>query len=294
MAKKKYSASVFVNIQNDIYSHIYSLKCENAALKIEIALRKQAKRIEDTYSKLAAELSLNLKIRLAKIMLFHADIAIDVVEKIFQKLTGAVTTYTVRDDHAICVDNEIYIAILRDQIGLLKTEVTEIERRNAVLKRNKAMLVLELALRKQTAPDQDLSPAEADHLLQTKLEIAHKLLAERMPLKTIKKILNISHNEANNSADLNSAVTAILRTQIAVLTSEIVELGRRGARLKRNKDLLELELAIRIHDKPDDDKDLWPGKSAISIWTKLDIINLMLAEKVPFSIIRKVFEILHK
>ena len=154
--------------------------------------------------------------------------------------------------------------------------------------------MLELALRKQTAPDQDLSTAEADHLLQTKLEIAHKLLAERMPLKTIKKILNISHNEANNSADLNSAVTAILRTQIAVLTSEIVELGRRGARLKRNKDLLELELAIRIHDKPDDDKDLWPGKSAISIWTKLDIINLMLAEKVPFSIIRKVFEILHK
>ena len=86
----------------------------------------------------------------------------------------------------------------------------------------------------------------------------------------------------------------IIRSQIAVLTPEIVELGRRGARLKRNKNLLEFELTIRIHDKPDDDKDLWPGKSAILIWTKLDIINLMLAEKVPFSTIRKVFEILHK
>ena len=293
MAKKK-SVSVFVNIQNDMYSHIYSLKCENAALKIEIALRKQAKRIEDTYSKVAAELSLNLKIRLARIMLFYADIAIDVVEKIFQKLTDTVTTYTVRDDHAICVDNEIYIAILRNQIGLLKTEITEIERRNAVLKRNKAMLALELALREQADQAQSLSPAEWEHLLQTKLEIARKLLAERMPLKTTKKILNISHTEANNSADTNSAVTAILRSQIAVLTSEIVELGRRGARLKRNKDLLEFELEIRIHDKPDDDKDLWPGKSAILIWTKLDIINLMLAEKVPFSTIRKVFAILHK
>ena len=293
MAKKK-SVSVFVNIQNDMYSHIYSLKCENAALKIEIALRKQAKRIEDTYSKVAAELSLNLKIRLARIMLFYADIAIDIVEKIFQKLTDTVTTYTVRDDHAICVDNEIYIAILRNQIGLLKTEIREIERRNAVLKRNKAMLALELALREQADQAQSLSPAEWEHLLQTKLEIARKLLAERMPLKTTKKILNISHTEANNSADTNSAVTAILRSQIAVLTSEIVELGRRGARLKRNKDLLEFELEIRIHDKPDDDKDLWPGKSAILIWTKLDIINLMLAEKVPFSTIRKVFAILHK
>lgn len=293
MAKKK-SVSVFVNIQNDMYSHIYSLKCENAALKIEIALRKQAKRIEDTYSKVAAELSLNLKIRLARIMLFYADIAIDIVEKIFQKLTDTVTTYTVRDDHAICVDNEIYIAILRNQIGLLKTEIREIERRNAVLKRNKAMLALELALREQADQAQSLSPAEWEHLLQTKLEIARKLLAERMPLKTTKKILNISHTEANNSADTNSAVTAILRSQIAVLTSEIVELGRRGARLKRNKDLLEFELAIRIHDKPDDDKDLWPVKSAILIWTKLDIINLMLAEKVPFSTIRKVFAILHK
>lgn len=294
MAKKKYSASVFVNIQNDMYSRIYYLKCENAALKIEIALRKQAKRIKDTYSKIAAELSLDLKIRLAKIMLFHADIAIDVVEKIFQKLTDAVTTYTARDDHAICVDNEIYIAILRDQIGLLKTEITEIERRNAVLKRNKAMLALELALREQPAPAQDLSPAEAEHLLKAKLEIARKLLAERMPLKTIKKILTISRNEANNSADPNSSITTIIRSQIAVLTPEIVELGRRGARLKRNKNLLEFELTIRIHDKPDDDKDLWPGKSAILIWTKLDIINLMLAEKVPFSTIRKVFEILHK
>ena len=156
------------------------------------------------------------------------------------------------------------------------------------------MLALELALREQADQAQSLSPAEWEHLLQTKLEIAHKLLAERMPLKTTKKILNISHTEANNSADTNSAVTAILRSQIAVLTSEIVELGRRGARLKRNKDLLEFELAIRIHDKPDDDKDLWPGKSAILIWTKLDIINLMLAEKVPFSTIRKVFAILHK
>ena len=227
-------------------------------------------------------------------MLFHADIAIDVVEKIFQKLTDAVTTYTARDDHAICVDNEIYIAILRDQIGLLKTEITEIERRNAVLKRNKAMLALELALREQPAPAQDLSPAEAEHLLKAKLEIARKLLAERMPLKTIKKILTISRNEANNSADPNSSITTIIRSQIAVLTPEIVELGRRGARLKRNKNLLEFELTIRIHDKPDDDKDLWPGKSAILIWTKLDIINLMLAEKVPFSTIRKVFEILHK
>lgn len=292
MAKKKYSASVFVNIQNDMYSRIYYLKCENAVLKIEIALRKQAKRIKDTYSKIAAELSLDLKIRLAKIMLFHADIAIDVVEKIFQKLTDTVTTYTVRDDHAICVDNEIYIAILRDQIGLLKTEITEIERSSAELKRNKTMLVLELALREQAAPAQDLSPAEAEHLLQTKLEIGRKLLAERMPLKTIKKILNIARTANNNSADTNSAVTAVLRSQIAVLTSEIVELGRRGARLKRNKAVLEIEVDVRRHDKPD--ITLKPYESSMLIWTKLDIINLMLAEKVPVRKIRKAFELLHK
>ena len=164
--------------------------------------------------------------------------------------------------------------------------------RNAVLKRNKAMLALELALREQADQAQSLSPAEWEHLLQTKLEIARKLLAERMPLKTTKKILNISHTEANNSADTNSAVTAVLRSQIAVLTSEIVELGRRGARLKRNKAVLEIEVDVRRHDKPD--INLKPYESSMLIWTKLDIINLMLAEKVPFSTISKVFAILHK
>ena len=285
-----FKPSNFKNIED----YAWATNCEIAAVKIEIFLRAQFENARDIIFKVAAELSLDLKIRLARIMLFHAGIAVDVVERIFQKVAHTETIFTDRDDHAIHMDNVLIITTLRNQIGLLKTEIREIERRNAVLKRNKAMLALELALREQADQAQSLSPAEWEHLLQTKLEIARKLLAERMPLKTTKKILNISHTEANNSADTNSAVTAILRSQIAVLTSEIVELGRRGARLKRNKDLLEFELAIRIHDKPDDDKDLWPGKSAILIWTKLDIINLMLAEKVPFSTIRKVFAILHK
>ncbi len=187
------------------------------------------------------------------------------------------------------MDNVLIITTLRDQIALLKTEITEIERSSAELKRNKAMLVLELALREQLAPAQNLSPAEAEHLLQAKLEIARKLLAERMPLKTIKKILNIARTANNNSADTNSAVTAVLRSQIAVLTSEIVELGRRGARLKRNKAVLEIEVDVRRHDKPD--TNLKPYESAMLIWTKLDIINLMLAEKVPVNKIRRAFEL---
>ena len=276
----------------NLEDYAWATNCEIAAVKIEIFLRAQFENAKDIIFKVAAELSLDLKIRLARIMLFHAGIAADVVERIFKKLAKTETIFTDRDDHAIHMDNALINVTLRDQIALLKTEITEIERRSAELKRNRTMLALELALRKQTAPDQDLSTAEADHLLQTKLEIAHKLLAERMPLKTIKKVLNIAHPEANNSADTNSAVTAVLRSQIAVLTSDIVELGRRSARLKRNKTVLEIELDVRHHDKPD--INLKPYESAMLIWTKLDIINLMLAEKVPVNKIRKAFEILHK
>ena len=283
-----FKPSNFKNIED----YAWATNCEIAAVKIEIFLRAQFENARDIIFKVAAELSLDLKIRLARIMLFHAGIAADVVERIFKKLAKTETIFTDRDDHAIHMDNVLIITTLRDQIALLKTEITEIERSSAELKRNKTMLALELALREQAAPAQDLSPAEAENLLQTKLEIARKLLAERMPLKTIKKVLNIAHPEANNSANPNSAVTAVLRSQIAVLTSEIVELGRRGARLKRNKAVLEIEVDVRRHDKPD--INLKPYESSMFIWTKLDIINLMLAEKVPVRKIRKAFELLHK
>ena len=275
----------------NLEDYAWATNCEIAAVKIEIFLRAQFENAKDIIFKVAAELSLDLKIRLARIMLFHAGIAVDKVERVFKKLAKTETIFTDKDDHAIHIDNALIIVTLRDQIALLKTEITEIDRSSAELKRNKTMLALELALREQAAPAQDLSPAEAEHVLQTKLEIARKLLAERMPLKTIKKVLNIAHPEANNSAP-NNAVTAVLRSQIAVLTSEIVELGRRSARLKRNKTVLEIELDVRHHDKPD--INLKPYESAMLIWTKLDIINLMLAEKVPVNKIRKAFEILHK
>ena len=271
-----FQPSNFKNIED----YAWATNCEIAAVKIEIFLRAQFENARDIIFKVAAELSLDL------------NIAADVVERIFKKLAKTETIFTDRDDHAIHMDNALINVTLRDQIALLKTEITEIERSSAELKRNKTMLALELALREQAAPAQDLSPAEAENLLQTKLEIARKLLAERMPLNTIKKVLNISHPEANNSANPNNAVAAVLRSQIAVLTAEIVELGRRGARLKRNKAVLEIEVNVRRHDKPD--INLKPYESSMLIWTKLDIINLMLAEKVPVRKIRKAFELLHK
>ena len=70
----------------NLEDYAWATNCEIAAVKIEIFLRAQFENAKDIIFKVAAELSLDLKIRLARIMLFHAGIAADVVERILKKM----------------------------------------------------------------------------------------------------------------------------------------------------------------------------------------------------------------